>query len=315
VAAPSPATSDTGVTGVFYDLAWLNDEIVVAVRPMARSDDLSRQELVSIDLGTREVRPIEVDRPPECPSIDATVPRMAERSLVFDRRCYPGPSTPIAGYHELMSLPSIGAPAVPIAKFPWFPDSYAQVKGGAWLAGFDSSICAWIDLLPGTGTPQIPWPIMVTDDGAPYAVNAANVSTGCDQKPAASEITAAPDGSLAFLASAAGGGSGFGRLGAPRHLYLMDPSAAPRRIADGITHPSDLAWNADGTRLAVIATIDDRTGIWSYDRAGKRRFEYEGLVSGFAWAPAGDRIALLVPEGQSQDPNAPESLLILTLQP
>ena len=103
----------------------------------------------------------------------------------------------------------------PIADFPWFPDSYAKVEGGAWLSGFDSGMCAWIEVVPGTGSPAFDWPIQVTDDGEPFNVNASR-GTSCDGQPQAHGIAGGPGGRLAFLASgAARSRGGFGRLSSP----------------------------------------------------------------------------------------------------
>lgn len=315
ISSPSPAINDLGIISPLIGLAWPSGSTLLASRVIPNTDP-ERRELVSISIGNAQVRSVEVARPSECPSIDVLLPRLSFNGIAFDLYCYPGPNTPIAGYHEIMASPTIDGPAGPVARVPWLPDSFVQVAGGAWLAGYDDGLCAWIDLVPGTGRPQFEWPITVTDDGPPFAVSAANSAGSCDGSPMASEITLAQDGSIAFLASGASRGtSGFSRLDVARNVYLRDSNGMVRRLGEGLQRSRDLSWNATGTKLAVSSTIAGRTGIWTFDRLGTRRLVYEGSVLSLAWSPDGDRLAILVPRGPANEPSSLGQLLLVTPQP
>jgi hypothetical protein len=315
VPTPSPAVTDTGVVDVLLGIAWPTDSTIVATRPIPASD-LHRQELVSIDLGTSRFDSISVRRPPECPSIDAMIAIVLDGRLVFDRYCYPGPATPIAGYHELMELSTNAGAPKSLAFLPWFPDSFVQLPGGAWLSGYDDGLCAWIDVVPGTGEPQFAGPLVISDDGAPYAVNEGLKANCGDNTPLASAITQAPDGALAFLASGASRGiAGFGLLDLTENLYVRDPVGTLRRIGDGLQQAVNLAWNPAGTELIVAATKGGRTGLWRYDRTGHERLVYEGNPYNVTWSPDGTRSAILVPHGDVKDPYVPRRILIVTPEP
>lgn len=308
--APLPSISDTGIHDVFLDVAWPSATTVLASRPIPGSDP-ERRQLVSINLASGEVSPLPVERPSECPSIDAFEPRVLAQGVIFDLRCYPGPNTPIGGYHQLMALPTGDEPARALVQVPWFPQAFVQVEGGAWLSSYDDGLCAWIDTIPSTGQPSFPWPIVITDDGPPYSVNEARSAATCDAAPLASGVTLASDGSIAFLASAtASSTSAMGRVDAPRNLYMMNPRGVLRRLAGSIQHGVNLSWDPSGKWLVVTALIDGRQGVWRFDREGSRTLVYDGLALNVTWSPDGRRLAILVPGG---DPTASDSVSRLLL--
>lgn len=223
---------------------------------------------------------------------------MLPAGLVVDVWCLPRLG---AGDHELV-LVRPDDKLQPIATLPWFPDSYAQVDGGAWLAGYDSGICAWIDVVPGTGSPTSAWPIRVTDDGEPFAVNASRDSANCDGQPKAYGLAEAGDGRLAFLASGAvRSRGGVGRLSFPVQLYLQDADGTVRRLASGLVEPRSVQWSRDGEHVLLIATIDDRQGIWEFGPDGSLRLLFEGDLFDFAESPDGARLAVIVKDGPRID--------------
>ena len=311
IASPSPGAVDLGATTVL-DLVWPQADLLIGTRRIPGTQPV-RRELVTIDRATGTTATIEIVGPPECPSIDAMMPRVIDGELVFDRYCYPGPSTPIAGYHELLTLPLDGGQPVSLARVPWFPESEVRLDGGAWLASFDSGLCAWIELVPDTGEPPFAWPLQVTDDGEPFAVNVAALGDTCDEAPLASSIAGGPAGALAFLASgAARDVSGFGRLDLAVNLYRREPDGTIRRLAAGLVHAGGLVWRPGTDVLTAYATIEGRAGIWTFDPDGTRRLIYEGRLLNFAWSPDGLSLAVIVPTGAIDDADPARRLEILS---
>jgi hypothetical protein len=268
---------------------------------------------VTVDRATRVVTPIEIPIPAECPSIDAMDLSVVGGELVFDRYCYPGSSTPIAGYHELLRLPLDGGEPESLTRVPWFPEAVVQLDNGTWLSSFDTGLCAWIEVVPGTGEPPFAWPIEVTDDGEPFGVNDGRRSKDCERTPLVSSIAQGPDGALAFLATgAAREASGFGLIDMPRNLYRREASGTVRRLASGLVQAGGLVWRPGTDTLTAYATIEGRAGIWTFDPDGTRHFIYEGRLMNFAWSPDGASLAVIIPTGAADDPDPPRSIGILT---
>jgi hypothetical protein len=311
IESPSPVIEELGPT-TLIGITWPRDELILGSRHIPGQTPV-RRELIAIDRTTSEATPIEVPRPPECPSIDAMMPRVVGDRVVFDRRCYPGPATPIAGYHELVELPLDGGEPLPLTRLDWFPDAFVELENGTWLSSYDSGLCAYIDVVPGTGEPPFAWPITVTDDGEPYPVNDGRVKDGCDNAALVSSIAQGPDGALAFLATGASrGGGGFGLLDLPKHLYRGESDGTLRRIGSGLVAAGGLVWRPGTDTLSLYATIEDRSGIWTFEPDGARRLIYEGRLWNFAWSPDGDAMAVIIPGGTEEEPDPPRTLVILT---
>lgn len=312
IASPSHALiEDVGDTGIFA-LAWPTADSLVGTRLVLRSEP-QRQELVSIDPASGEETAIRVDVPTGCTSIDALMARVIGDRLVFDRYCYAALVTDPRDGHELMLLPSDGGPAESLARLPWFPDAFIQLDNGTWLSSYDSGMCAWIEVVPDTGEVPFGWPIEVTDDGEPYAVNAGRQAEDCANAPLASNIAQGPGGALGFLATGAGrGAGGFGRLDLADNLYRRESDGVLRRIASDLHTAGGLVWRPGTDALTAYATIEGRAGIWAFDPDGSRTFLYEGRLSNFAWSPDGLQLAVIVPFGDPLVPDPPRRLHIIT---
>ena len=287
------AVTDAGMAGPWdsggpLDVEWLDNGRLVVIRG---TGDPSRQRASRVDLGTMEATPLDLEVPKRCLSVDVQNPKVIGDRLYLDRRCFARDGD---DRHEIMLI-SEGKQAEAVASIPWFPDSYVQLPSGAWLSGFDSGPCAWIDLVPDTGEPGIPWPITVSDDGEPFAVN-GSAEGECDNAVLASSIDRSSDGHLAFVAAgAARSAAGFARLDVPQNVYVVpEAGGQPRRIASGLVEARNVRWSPDGSSLIVIARAGDGSVLLKLDLAGGQEVLYEGQPVVAAWAPDGRRIAIVV---------------------
>ena len=287
-----PALLDTGISGPWdrggpVGLEWQDDRTLTVVR----FGDSNRQHAVFIDLETLKAEPIRADVPSGCASVDIQNPRRMNGRLFVDRRCFTSDGT---DYHEILRVDP-GGELVSMVSIPWFPDSYVELAQGGWLSGFDSGPCAWIDLVPKSGTPKIAWPIVVKDDGEPFAVN-ASPKDDCDNAVLASSLDRSPNGDFAFVASgAARSAQGLARLDVPQNLYVVSELGGdPRRIASGLVEARNVRWSPDGSAIIVITRMDDGSALMVIDTTGEQRVIYRGQPIVAVWDPAGSRIAIIV---------------------
>lgn len=289
----SPSVTDVGIAGPWdnggpLDVEWLDDQTLVVIRG---NGEFNRQRAVQIDLGSMESTPMELDAPEGCISVDVQNPKVIGGRLFLDRRCFAVDGN---DSHDIMLIHRDG-PAEKVAAIPWFPDSYVELPSGAWLSGFDSGPCAWIDLVPSTGQPGIPWPIMVTDDGAPFAIN-ASPKGDCDHAVLASSIDRNSDGLLAFVAAgSARTAKGLARLDVPANVYVVPETGGDaRRIASGLVEARNVRWAPDGSSVIVIARAGPGSALLRIDLAGTENVLYQGGPVVATWAPDGRRIALII---------------------
>jgi hypothetical protein len=268
-----------------------------------------------LDLNDLEPHELQVPTPSMCSRVSALRPTAISADLFIDRYCFPGDGAPLAGAHEVVKLDLIAGVAVSIATVPWGPDAFAKLPNDAWLASYDSGFCGWIDRLPGTADPGHDWPLMVSDEPTPFAVNSGREAADCGTAPQATRIAGAPDGALAFLARPAVDSGGVSSLDLPRRLYVVDAGGAPRRLVDETFGVLDIAWRPDGTAIGVAGTIEGQTGLWILARDGSRTLAVPGNVSAIAWSPDGRSIAMVIREESDGDPNSITRLKILSLDP
>jgi hypothetical protein len=235
--------------------------------------------------------PVEVELPRDCASIDVQNPHVIAGHLFLDRHCF---SLDGNDRHEILEV-DVHNRATSVASIPWFPDSYVQLSAGAWIAGFDSGPCGWIDVVPHTGDPGGAWPINVTDDGESFAVN-ASPKGHCDGAVLASSVDRSSTGMLAFIASgAARSQSGSARLDVAENLYTVpEAGGEPRRIASGLVEPRNVEWSTDGASVIVIVRAGTGSALLEVNAAGSKTVLYEGQPMTAAWAPDGRRIAIVV---------------------
>jgi hypothetical protein len=184
-----------------------------------------------------------------------------------------------------------------LAHVSFFPNQYASVPDmEAWLGGYDDGFCAWIESFPST-VPVDGWPVVITDEGASFPVNAGALEgTDCAVAGMAELPDYAEDGTLAFAAAPASVGVvGAARFDIPRNVYLHSGSGT-EALTRGLVRPTALSWDPTGTRIGAAATIEGKRGLWLIDRSGERRLVFEGDLYGFAWAPDGRKAALIVGE-------------------
>jgi hypothetical protein len=286
---PSPEVTDVGFAGLGEsggpsDVAWpLPDRLIVERIPSTLYN-----ELVRFDLSTHVTTPIQVDPPPGCAGIAARAPQIVSGHVYFARECVLGDGTA-----DLMALPPDGGLPTRVGRLPeLFAGSFARLASGTWLADY-GGVCQGIDLVDGTDQAIAMWPLMITDDGPPFAVNAVGHQSDCDNStPLATGIAAAPDGTLALLA--ARGVGGFIATDPDLHLYLVDVSGNAHCLADGVMDGRNLRWAPNGASLALIGEINRQWGIWRFARDGKRTRLFDGHALAFAWSPDGSQLAVVV---------------------
>jgi hypothetical protein len=310
IASPSLPVTGTGARAILGGLAWdTENRLISATRGKIRGNaEPVRQSLVTVDPGTGQIEPLDVPKPNLC-GADASIqlPVVAGGVLLYDVACFPQLTD------HLMSLDAGRTTATELGTIPWHPDGYADVGGGRWASSYGPDLCAFIDLLPSKLAAPTWWPITVIDDGAPFAVDAAEHGN-CDSTPRAADFVGASDGTFAFLASgAARSESGFSRLDSPLNLYLFTPGNAPKRIRSGLVYAGSLTWRPDARSIACVATIDGRVGAWIIDRDGRLNFAYEGDAQAVAWSADGSQLAVLVKVGQPPDPDAESSIVLVRI--
>lgn len=293
--SPSASISDTGIAGPWNaggptGVEWATDARLYVARTPPGTD---RQRLYKFDVSTAGVEPLPVDVPEGCRSVDAFLPIRVAELLVFDRSCF---ATDGPGFHEIIELSPDGQVGRSLLTLPWFPESIVRLPNGSWISGFDSGPCAWIAVAPNTPAPDFAWPIVVSDDGQPFAVDASR-DTACDSQPLAHGVARAGDGTLAFVASgAARSTSGLDRMDIGLNLYIRAADGGVERVATGLVEARNVRWSPDGSSITFIARIDGRSAIWRFTRDGQRSALYEGEPLAFAWSPSGGRLAVVISE-------------------
>jgi hypothetical protein len=305
---PTPDVLDAGLSGPWdrggpTEVDWVNATTLLLIRAAGNP---SRQTASFVKLGNQTPTPFEVDSPPGCLSADIQRPRVIGPLSYLNRHCFAEDGN---DRDDIIEFRDNQSPTV-AATVPWLPDSYVQLPGGAWLAGFDSGPCAWIDLVPGTGRPPFSWPIVVDDDGAPYAIN-ASPKGDCDGSILASSVDQSRDKRLLFVASGearlVNGGS---RADVPENVYLYSATdGVPRRVATGLIEARNVRWSPAGDSFIVIARHGGGADLLEFDMAGTATVLYTGNPVVAAWNPDGTQIALI------EQRDTENRLLLLQLKP
>ena len=300
-ASPTPASAERVVLEEteLWGLAWLDEDLLVASRPVDPQNISSEARLWRFRADGNGFEPLPVGTDPSCRQIDYFEPQaLPDGRLAILKLCYP--HDPVAVRREgslvaydratkklevLVDLRALGN--INSAQFTFNP----TLDRG--FIGVGSLICQGIVAVTRTGIERLP--ISVGGTRSFRLDDEFRHGDGCTKTGRANLPAWSPDGRLvAFVASPASMGvAGQARLDAPWILYLMDPDVRqPWPVLEGIRYPGTVAWSPDSRRLALTGEIGGQGGIWLLDPATTELESVGGAGIGqLAWSPDGRHLA------------------------